>query len=326
MKSLTEASLLPWLRDTTVSQCVINDVHFTRYEEAGFPTRAFRYRVIFQTSKDESMLLQWLVGINQAISMAVIERLSQYHCVEIALEVALTDRVLNTFPSDNTIELFSLPNKLPLLNQAGVLVMDMDSTAIQIECIDELAKMAGVGKAVSEVTERAMQGELDFEESLRARVAQLKGAKASIIATLCQRLPLMPGLVDMVEELKSHGWYVVLASGGFTAFVEHLKNELDLDAAFANKLVIENELLTGEVNGQVVDAQFKANTLDMCAKRWKIESGQRLAIGDGANDIPMIQAADFGIAFHGKPKLTQAADVAIHKMDLKALPFLLLLA
>lgn len=326
MKSLTEASLLPWLRDMTASQCIINDVSFTRHEEAHFPTGAFRYRFIYQTSKDETLIAQCLIGIKQDISIAVIERESQYNCLEIAIEIALTDSVLNTISSERTIELFSLPTDLPLLNKAGVLVMDMDSTAIQIECIDELANMAGVGKAVSDVTERAMQGELDFEESLRARVAQLKGAQASIIDVLCQRLPLMPGLVDMVDELKSHGWYLVLASGGFTAFVEHLKNELDLDAAFANQLVIENEQLTGEVKGRVVDAQFKADTLRECTQRWSIDVGQRLAIGDGANDIPMIQAADFGIAFHGKAKLTQAADIAIHKMDLKALPFLLLLA
>ncbi|WP_299007959.1 phosphoserine phosphatase SerB [uncultured Shewanella sp.] len=326
MKSLTEVSLFPWLRDRTLSQCMIHDVSFTRHEEAHFPTGAFRYRFIYQTTNDERLLAQYLIGIKQDISITVIERQSQYYCIEIALKIPLSDKVLNTLFFDSTIELFSLPSNLPLLNKAGVLVMDMDSTAIEIECIDELANMAGVGKAVSEVTERAMQGELDFEESLRARVAQLKGAQAGIIDVLCQDLPLMPGLVDMVEELKSHGWYLVLASGGFTAFVEHLKDKLDLDAAFANQLVIENKQLTGEVQGQVVDAQFKADILKACAKRWSIDAGQRLAIGDGANDIPMIRAADFGIAFHGKAKLTQEADVAIHKMDLKALPFLLLLA
>ncbi|WP_299495501.1 phosphoserine phosphatase SerB [uncultured Shewanella sp.] len=299
---------------------------FTRYEEAEFPKGAFRYRLIYQTQNDENLLAQWLMTIKQDLSMAVIDRQSQYLCIEIALKVALTEEELDTFSSQSGIELFHLSANPPILNQAGVLVMDMDSTAIQIECIDELAKMAGVGQAVSEITERAMQGELDFEESLRARVAQLKGAKASIIETLCHRLPLMPGLEEMVKELQSYGWYLVLASGGFTAFVEYLKNELDLDAAFANTLVIENEKLTGEVSGQVVDAQFKADTLVACAERWGIMSGQCLAIGDGANDIPMIQAADFGIAFHGKPKLTQVADIAIHKMDLKALPFLLHLA
>ena len=323
MKSLTEASIFTWLRDETSSVYVLNKFSVTRYLEADFSEKTCRYRLIYQNQADEILLVKWLKTLQRDFHIAAIERRLVDNGIEIALNNALSEEVISSLPKTHTIELFALPKKLPLLSQAGILVMDMDSTAIQIECIDELAKLAGVGEAVSDITERAMQGELDFEESLRARVAQLKGANVSIIDELCQRLPLMPGLTEMIEVLQSYGWRLVLASGGFTAFVYHLKNQLKLDAAFANELVIENEHLTGEVKGQVVDAQFKADTLMSCAEQWGIVKGQRLAIGDGANDIPMIQAADFGIAFHGKPKLTQAADIAIHHIDLKALPFLL---
>ncbi|MCL1124695.1 phosphoserine phosphatase SerB [Shewanella surugensis] len=324
MKSLTEASIFSWLRDETSPKCVFNDLRVTRYLEADFPKGAYRYRLVYLQRADEVLLMQWLMALGQDFSIAVIHRKSANNGIEVALKQPVSDDAVYQLSQSNTIELFDLPESLPVLNKTGILVMDMDSTAIQIECIDELAKMAGVGKAVSDVTERAMQGELDFEESLRARVAQLKGANAGIIDELCQALPLMPGLVEMTQELQSYGWYLVLASGGFTAFVHYLKDELSLDAAFANELVIDNGHLTGEVKGQVVDAQFKADTLMNCADQWGIAKGQRLAIGDGANDIPMIQAADFGVAFHAKPKLAAAADIAIRNIDLRALPFLLI--
>jgi phosphoserine phosphatase len=202
-------------------------------------------------------------------------------------------------------------------------VMDMDSTAIEIECIDELAAMAGVGEEVAAVTASAMRGELDFEQSLRLRVSKLAGADAGIIQQLCDTLPLMPGLEAMLAELKTHQWKLVVASGGFTPFVGHLKALLGLDAAFANELVIVDGKLSGEVTGEVVDAQYKAKLISQCAEQWAIASGQRVAIGDGANDIAMIQAADLGLAFHGKPKLIAAADVSIQHVDLRALVFCL---
>jgi phosphoserine phosphatase len=127
----------------------------------------------------------------------------------------------------------------------------------------------------------------------------------------------------MIAELKSHGWRTVVASGGFTPFVGHLQQLLGLDAAFANELVISDGKLLGEVRGQVVDAAFKADVVTKCAGQWQIAAGQRLAIGDGANDIPMVQAADFGIAYHAKPKLAAAAAAKINKLGLQALPFLL---
>ncbi len=206
--------------------------------------------------------------------------------------------------------------KIPHLRTPGLLVMDMDSTAIQIECIDEIAKLAGTGELVSEVTERAMRGELDFTASLRQRVATLKDADASILLQVRDALPLMPGLAQLVLKLETLGWKVAIASGGFTFFAEYLRDKLHLDAVFANELEIRDGKLTGNVLGDIVDAKYKANTLRKLAEKYEIPTAQTVAIGDGANDLPMIKAAGLGIAFHAKPKVNEQAEVTIRHADL----------
>jgi len=206
--------------------------------------------------------------------------------------------------------------KIPHLRSPGLLVMDMDSTAIQIECIDEIAKLAGAGEMVAEVTERAMRGELDFTASLRQRVGTLKGADANILQQVREKLPLMPGLTQLVLKLESLGWKVAIASGGFTFFADYLRDKLHLTAAVANQLEIMDGKLTGEVIGDIVDAQYKAQTLKKLAEQYEIPHAQTVAIGDGANDLPMIKAAGLGIAFHAKPKVNEKSEVTIRHADL----------
>lgn len=206
--------------------------------------------------------------------------------------------------------------KLPHLRTPGLLVMDMDSTAIEIECIDEIAKLAGTGEMVAEVTERAMRGELDFTASLRQRVATLKDADAAILHEVRDALPLMPGLVSLVMKLQALGWQVAIASGGFTFFADHLREKLHLSAAVANELEIRDGRLTGEVSGQIVDAKFKAKTLAVLMEKYEIAPTQTVAIGDGANDLPMLKQAALGIAYHAKPKVNQQAQVTIRNADL----------
>lgn len=206
--------------------------------------------------------------------------------------------------------------KIPHLRSPGLLVMDMDSTAIQIECIDEIAKLAGTGEMVAEVTERAMRGELDFTASLRQRVGTLKGADANILQQVREKLPLMPGLTQLVLKLESLGWKVAIASGGFTFFADYLRDKLHLTAAVANQLEIMDGKLTGEVIGDIVDAQYKAQTLKTLAEQYDIPHAQTVAIGDGANDLPMIKAAGLGIAFHAKPKVNEKSEVTIRHADL----------
>ncbi|BCU57105.1 phosphoserine phosphatase [Enterobacter kobei] len=206
--------------------------------------------------------------------------------------------------------------KIPHLKTPGLLVMDMDSTAIQIECIDEIAKLAGTGEMVAEVTERAMRGELDFTESLRSRVATLKGADATILRQVRDDLPLMPGLTQLVLKLEALGWKVAIASGGFTFFADYLREKLHLTAVVANELEIMDGKLTGHVLGDIVDAQYKAKTLKRLAEKYEVPFEQTVAIGDGANDLPMIKAAGLGIAYHAKPKVNEKTEVTIRHADL----------
>ena len=211
----------------------------------------------------------------------------------------------------------------PKLSQAGLLVMDMDSTAIQIECIDEIAKLAGVGELVSAITESAMRGELDFEQSLRRRVATLKGAPESILQQVRENLPLMPGLVETIQSLQKYGWKTAIASGGFTYFADYLKALLQLDFAASNQFNIEDGKLTGLVKGDVVDAQYKAKTLQRLLEEYAIDSQHSIAIGDGANDLAMMNVAGLGVAFHAKPKVQQQAQIVVNFADLTALLCLL---
>ena len=199
----------------------------------------------------------------------------------------------------------------PTLSTPGLLVMDMDSTTIEIECIDEIAKLAGVGDKVAEVTELAMQGELDFAQSLHQRVATLADAPESILAAVAQDIPLMAGLETLISELKQYNWKVAIASGGFTYFADHLKDMLGLDAARANVLEIIDGKLTGKVLGGVVDAQVKADVLDELASQYGILQGQTVAMGDGANDLVMMAAAHLGVAYKAKPLVLAKADTSI---------------
>ena len=211
----------------------------------------------------------------------------------------------------------------PKLSQAGLLVMDMDSTAIQIECIDEIAKLAGVGELVSAITESAMRGELDFEQSLRRRVGTLKGSPESILQQVREHLPLMPGLVETIQTLQKYGWKTAIASGGFTYFADYLKALLQLDFAASNQFDIEDGKLTGLVKGDVVDAQYKAKTLQHLLEEYGIDSQHSIAIGDGANDLAMMKVAGLGVAFHAKPKVQQQAQIVVNFADLTALLCLL---
>jgi|GEM_PF-20958 phosphoserine phosphatase len=229
---------------------------------------------------------------------------------------------LAEWPAAPGVELVYLPQR-PLLSKPGVLVMDMDSTAIQIECIDEIAKLACVGEQVAAVTARAMNGELDFAQSLIARVAALQGAPETILREVLDAVPLMPGLTELVSHLKTQQWQVAIASGGFTYFTDALKQQLGLTATFANVLEIVDGNLTGKVSGEIVDANTKAQVVNRLATEYGIAEPQTVAIGDGANDIPMLQAAALGVAFHAKPKVQAQAKAAIRSGSLLQLLYLL---
>lgn len=211
----------------------------------------------------------------------------------------------------------------PSLSTPGLLVMDMDSTVIAIECIDEIAKLADVGDQVAEVTAKAMRGEIAFNDSLIHRVACLEGVPLEHLTTIRDSIPIMPGIQTLVAQLKQYGWKLAIASGGFTYFANYLKDRLGLDYAISNTLAIDNDTLTGKVEGEIVNAQVKARTVDMLTEEWQIASSQTVAMGDGANDLDMMAHAALGVACHGKPLVNEKADVAIRVGGLHSMLYFL---
>jgi len=206
------------------------------------------------------------------------------------------------------------------LSDFGLVVMDMDSTLISIECIDEIADMQGIKPQVAEITEAAMRGEIDFAESLRRRVALLKGLDESALQRVYdERLKLNPGAELMLAELKRHGIKTLLVSGGFTFFTERLKARCGLDFAHANVLEIIDGKLTGQVLGDVLDAQAKANWLNHTREELGLRAEQVIAMGDGANDLKMMAQAGTSIAYHAKPIVRTQATFAFNFVGLNGL-------
>ena len=188
-----------------------------------------------------------------------------------------------------------------------LIVFDMDSTLIQTEVIDELADLCGVGEEVRKVTHRAMNGEIDFDESLRLRVSKLKGLDIHKMQNVLENLPFTPGVEEFIKTIKSLGYKVALISGGFTFFADALKVKLGLDYSFANELDIIDGKLTGQVKGTIVNANQKALLVKLIAQQENISLEQVVAIGDGANDLPMLATAGLGIAFHAKDVVRREA-------------------
>lgn len=200
---------------------------------------------------------------------------------------------------------------------------DMDSTLIEQEVIDELAKEAGVGDQVAEITERAMQGELDFQQSFRARVALLKGLDAAVLPKIAERLTITEGAERLISTLKSLGYKTAILSGGFQYFAEYLQTKLGIDEVHANILDVENGVVTGEVQGHIVDGARKAFLLTQLAEKMGISPEQAIAVGDGANDLPMLSIAGLGVAFRAKPLVRQNANQAISSVGLDGVLYLL---
>jgi phosphoserine phosphatase len=204
-----------------------------------------------------------------------------------------------------------------------LVVFDMDSTLIDAEVIDELAKAAGVGEQVSAITESAMRGELDFTQSFRARVALLKGLDENVLAEIADSLRLNEGAERLIKTLKRLGYKTAILSGGFNYFGRYLQQRLGIDYVFANELEIRDGKVTGDVVGQVVDGNRKAQLLREIAAKENIALEQAIAVGDGANDLPMLSIAGLGIAFRAKPIVKQSAKQAISTLGLDGILYLL---
>lgn len=219
---------------------------------------------------------------------------------------------------------FSIQRDNMFRRMRRLICFDMDSTLIQTECIDELAMRAGVGDKVKAITESAMRGEIDFKESFRQRVELLKGLDASVMREIAETMPITEGAERLMSVLKRYGYKIAILSGGFTYFGQYLQRKFNIDYMYANELEIgEDGRLTGRYIGDIVDGQRKAELLKLIAQVEKVDLAQTIAVGDGANDLPMLSIAGLGIAFHAKPRVVANAKQAINTIGLDGVLYFL---
>lgn len=249
-------------------------------------------------------------------------------CIEFSLRGTPKDRTqlqeeLMKMASDMDID-FSFQKDDMYRRMRRLICFDMDSTLIQTECIDELAKRAGVGEEVSAITASAMRGEIDFKESFTRRVALLKGLDVSVMKDIAEHLPITEGADRLMSVLKRCGYKIAILSGGFTYFGEYLQHRYGIDYVYANELEIDdNGKLTGHYVGEIVDGHRKAELLKLIAQVEKVNLAQTIAVGDGANDLPMISEAGLGIAFHAKPRVVANAKQSINTLGLDGVLYFL---
>ncbi len=248
-------------------------------------------------------------------------------CVEISTSGAMRDEaamlaefvaLAQEMPIDIAFQRESL-----LRRNRRLFAFDMDSTLIQGEVIDELAKMAGVADQVMKITESAMRGEIEFQESFRRRVALLKGLPEARVCELIERIPLAEGAERLISTLKRLGYKTAILSGGFTFFARHLQERFGIDYVHANELELAGGKVTGEVTGRIVDGARKAALLKEIAAEERISLEQVIAVGDGANDLPMLKLAGMGIAFRAKPLVRQSAGHSLTQLGLDGLLYLI---
>lgn len=204
-----------------------------------------------------------------------------------------------------------------------LVAFDMDSTLVEAEVIDELARIAGVGEQVSAITERAMRGEIDFSESFRTRVALLNGLEEKALEQVAEQLKITEGAEHLISTLHALGYKTAILSGGFTYFARYLQTRLGIDYIYANELDIEKGVVTGRIKGRIVDGARKAELLRQLASEERINLQQVIAVGDGANDLPMLSIAGLGIAFRAKPLVKKSAEQSISTLGLDAILYLL---
>ena len=249
-------------------------------------------------------------------------------CIEFSLrgnpaDTAAMQKELMNMSQEMAVD-FSFQHDDMYRRMRRLICFDMDSTLIQTECIDELAKRAGVGEKVSEITARAMHGEIDFKESFKERVALLKGLDASVMKDIAENMPITEGTDRLMSVLKTCGYKIAILSGGFTYFGEYLRKKYGIDYVYANELEIGDDgKLTGRYVGDIVDGQRKAELLKLIAQVERVNLAQTIAVGDGANDLPMIGEAGLGIAFHAKPRVVANAKQSINTMGIDGILYFL---
>ncbi len=276
--------------------------------------------------------------INQKLNIDTIKRLTgripldeTKSNIRACVEFSLRGTPLN--PTQMQKELMALSHNLGVdyslqedsmyRRMRRLICFDMDSTLIQTEVIDELAMRAGVGDQVKAITASAMRGEIDFKQSFKKRVSLLKGLDESVMIEIAENLPITEGVDRLMYVLKKHGYKVAILSGGFTYFGKYLQKKYDIDYVYANQLEIKEGKLTGHYLGEIVDGQRKVELLHEIAAKEKVDIAQTIAVGDGANDLPMLNEAGLGIAFHAKPKVKENAEQSINTIGLDGVLYFL---
>ena len=276
---------------------------------------------------DQGLNIDFIRRMTGRISIKHPER-NVRSCIELSLRGTPKNRSLMQsklmhLASEQEID-FSFQRDDMYRRMRRLICFDMDSTLIQTECIDELAMRAGVGDKVKAITERAMRGEIDFKESFTQRVSLLKGLDISVMKDIADHLPITEGADRLMSVLKRCGYKIAILSGGFTYFGEQLRRRYGIDYVYANELEIdENGKLTGRYIGEIVDGKRKAELLKLIAQVEQVNLAQTIAVGDGANDLPMISEAGLGIAFHAKPRVKATAQQSINNIGLDGVLYFL---
>lgn len=310
------------------------NLDFNVLSDADFSLRNIRFTYAI-TCVGENISAEVLAKISStlAASKVNIERIGKLsqgklNCVEIIayasreVDMSKLRRELLRISADYPVDI-ALQKENMFRKAKRLVVMDLDSTLIQVEIIDELAHIAGVGKAVAKITKSTMAGELDFEQSLIKRVSLLKGVNVESLQKVYDNINFTPGAKKFIGILKKLGYKTGVISGGFDFFTMRLKNELGLDYAFANKLEVKGGVLTGNVLGDIVDSKKKAELLEEIARQEGVSLGQVIAIGDGANDLLMLERAGLGIAFNAHKNVREAASYSISQGSIDSILFLL---
>ncbi|SDX37997.1 phosphoserine phosphatase SerB [Flavobacterium degerlachei] len=287
---------------------------------------AVQLSAVTKIMSDQSLNINAIKRLTGRVSIIEKEEFPR-SCVQLSVTGNILDKTLMTssfMEISRTLNVdISFQEDNMYRRNRRLVCFDMDSTLIQTEVIDELADLAGVGEQVRAITESAMNGEIDFSESFKQRMALLEGLSEDVLKTVAENLPITQGAHRLMKALKYYGYKTAILSGGFTYFGKYLQKELGIDYVHANELEIIDGKLTGKYLGEIVDGAKKAEYLQAIADKEGIHIDQTIAVGDGANDLPMLNLAGLGIAFHAKPTVKESASTSISSLGLDGVLYLL---